>query len=180
MARSKPTIENRQIVARSRFFRIESVDLTFSNGATRTYERMPGGEGAVLVIALDDDNNLLLVREYAVGTESYELGFPKGRIDPGEEAVLAADRELKEEIGYGCERLTHIRDICTAPSYFGGHMAIYLAEQLYPAKLEGDEPEPLELVRWPLERARELLSEADFREGRSLCALLLLLEHLRD
>ena len=69
-------------VARSRLFRIEEVDLRFSNGFRTRYERIPGGSGAVMVIPFDG-KSFLFTRAYCVGTESYELGFVKGKIDPG-------------------------------------------------------------------------------------------------
>ena len=72
------------------------MDLEFSNGVRRVYERMrPTAREAVMIVPIVDDH-IILIREYAVGTESYELGFSKGLIDPGETAMEAANRELKE------------------------------------------------------------------------------------
>lgn len=102
----KPTILNVETVARSRLFTVESVDLEFSNGVRRVYERMrPTNREAVMIVPIVDDH-LILIREYAVGTESYELGFSKGLIDPGESVFEAANRELKEEVGFGANDLT--------------------------------------------------------------------------
>lgn len=102
----KPTILNVETVARSRLFTVESVDLEFSNGVRRVYERMrPTNREAVMIVPIVDDH-LILIREYAVGTESYELGFSKGLIDPGESVYEAANRELKEEVGFGANDLT--------------------------------------------------------------------------
>lgn len=65
------------------------------------YERMrPSPREAVMIVPVIGDH-LLLIREYAVGTESYELGFPKGLIDLGEKVLEAANRELMEEVGLG-------------------------------------------------------------------------------
>lgn len=101
----KPTILNVETVARSRLFTVESVDLEFSNGVRRVYERMrPTNREAVMIVPIVDDH-LILIREYAVGTESYELGFSKGLIDPGESVFEAANRELKE-VGFGANDLT--------------------------------------------------------------------------
>lgn len=105
----KPTILNVETVARSRLFTVESVDLEFSNGVRRVYERMrPTNREAVMIVPIVDDH-LILIREYAVGTESYELGFSKGLIDPGESVFEAANRELKEEVGFGANDLTFLK-----------------------------------------------------------------------
>ena len=57
-------------------------------------------------------------------------------------------------------------------------MTLFLAQHLYPESLEGDEPEPLEVVRWPLNQALELLTHLDFAEARSIAALFLALKQL--
>ncbi|OBT10137.1 ADP compounds hydrolase NudE [Vibrio sp. UCD-FRSSP16_10] len=174
----KPKILHKAEVARSRLFSIEALDLEFSNGERRTYERMrPSGRDAVMIVPLTADGDLLLIREYAAGTESYELGFPKGLIDAGETEVEAANRELKEEIGFGAKQFTPLKQVILAPSYFSSKMTLFVATDLYPETLIGDEPEPLTLVRWPLAQADELLSHMDFCEARSISALMLAQRH---
>nr|WP_228481481.1 ADP compounds hydrolase NudE [Vibrio fluminensis] len=175
-----PEILDKQAVAQSRLFTIEALDLRFSNGEERTYERMrPSGRNAVMIVPVTAQGDLLLVREYAAGTERYELGFPKGLIDPGESATEAANRELKEEIGFGANQIVPLKEVVLAPSYFSSKMTLFVAQDLYPEKLEGDEPEPLELVRWPLAQAEELLTHLDFSEARSITALMLALRYLK-
>ncbi|WP_086774470.1 ADP compounds hydrolase NudE [Vibrio coralliirubri] len=179
--RTKPEILAQQTVAQSKLFSIESLDLRFSNGEQRTYERMkPSGRNAVMMVPITEQGDILLVREYAAGTERYELGFPKGLIDPGEQPNEAAVRELKEEIGFGANKLTPLKEVILAPSYFSSKMTLFIAEELYPEKLEGDEPEPLDIVRWPLAQAEELLTHLDFCEARSITALLLSLRVLNN
>ncbi|MEZ8743322.1 ADP compounds hydrolase NudE [Vibrio sp. 10N.261.49.A5] len=179
--RTKPEILAQQTVAQSKLFSIESLDLRFSNGEERTYERMkPSGRNAVMMVPITEQGDILLVREYAAGTERYELGFPKGLIDPGEQPNEAAVRELKEEIGFGANKLTPLKEVILAPSYFSSKMTLFIAEELYTEKLEGDEPEPLDIVRWPLAQAEELLTHLDFCEARSITALLLALRVLNN
>ncbi len=175
-----PEILAKQTVAKSRLFAIEALDLRFSNGEERTYERMrPSGRHAVMIVPVTEQGDLLLVREYAAGTERYELGFPKGLIDEGESALEAANRELKEEIGFGANNIVPLKEVVLAPSYFSSKMTLYVAQNLYPEQLQGDEPEPLELVRWPLAQAEELLTHLDFCEARSITALMLALRYLK-
>lgn len=175
-----PTIHDREIVAESRFFRVERVDLEFTNGATRQFERMAGyGRGAVMIVAIDG-YDLLLIKEYAAGTHRYELGFPKGLIDAGETVLEAANRELKEEAGYGAQNLEVVHQVQMAPTFFNAQMHIVLAQGLYQERLEGDEPEPLELIRWPLAQSEELLKRNDFTEARCIAALFLVKKWLKE
>lgn len=174
-----PTINATRDVASSRLFHIQEVDLTFTNGAKRTYERMKGsGRGAVMIVPMLDTETLLLVREYCVGTEDYQLSFPKGLVDAGEHHKDSANRELMEEVGFGANELELIQNVMLAPGYFRAEMHIYLATDLYEKSLEGDEPEPLEVVRWPLKEYRSLLAQPDFNEARSVAALMLVKDHL--
>ena len=174
----KPKILGVEPVARSRLFTIESVDLLFSNGARRVYERMRPSEREAVMIVPIIDNHLLLIQEYVVGLESYELGFPKGLIDPGETVFEAANRELKEEAGFGAHDMQALGKLTLAPSYFSSKMNIVVAEGLYAEKLEGDEPEPLPVMRWPLDNLMALLQEADFNEARNVSALFMVREWL--
>jgi ADP-ribose diphosphatase len=101
----RPTILATRDAPDSPLRKAEQVDLEFSNGERRTYERLKGsGFGAVLIVAMRDPETVLLVREYGVGVDRYELGVPKGRLDRDETTEQGANRELKEEVGYGARR----------------------------------------------------------------------------
>lgn len=176
-----PEILTRQVVARSRLLKIEAIDLRFSNGVERQFERMQSsGRGAVMIVPFIDADTLMLVREYAAGLHNYQLGFPKGLIDPGETPEEAANRELKEEIGYGARELIPLKSVTMAPQFFSATMHIFMAKDLYPETLEGDEPEPLEQVPWLLSKADALLEQEDFTEARSIAALLMTLRELAE
>ena len=175
----KPTILNIKTVAKSTIFEIQSVDLKFANGTYRTYERFrPGKYASVMVVAIDGDD-MLLVREYAMGTERYELGFVKGRMDAGETLQQSANRELQEEIGLGATSWVHLRTINSSVGFMNSPMHILLAQNVYPSKLEGDEPEPLQVVRVPLANINELLHDPEFNETKNLTALYLLRDYLQ-
>lgn len=174
-----PEILAQEIVAQSRLFKIEQLQLRFSNGAERTYERMCGsGRGAVLIVACPDPDHFYLIREYSAGTHDYQLGFPKGLIDPGEDVLTAANRELKEEIGFGAGRFVTLKSLALAPGYFNATMHIVMAFDLYPEQQQGDEPEPLELISWARGDSDLLLQQVDFTEARSVAALLLAQQYL--
>ncbi len=176
-----PKIHAIKTIAKTRLFCVESMDLEFSNGEKRTYERLKAGaQGAVMIVPVQNRDTLLLIREYAAGTERYELAFPKGLIDPGESPCEAANREMKEEVGYGANQLTTLKSLTLAPGYLSHLMHLILAQDLYPERLVGDEPEPIEVVAWPLAKLEELVEQEDFTEARSVAALYLARDYLKS
>src|SRR5574337_1312361 len=147
--RKLPTIHATRDVTHSRLLRVEQIDLEFSNGARRTYERLKGaGPAAVIMVPMLDDETVLLVRE------------------------------LKEEVGHGARKLTILHRLSLSPAYMT-HMAhVVLAQDLYPEKLPGDEPEELDVVPWKMSELHPLLGRDDVTDGRSIAALFMTREYL--
>jgi ADP-ribose diphosphatase len=178
---TKPTIVKRTNVARTRIFRADEIELRFSNGIERTYEKLcTGGPGAVLILPLLDANTVLLVSEYAAGIDDYHLALPKGAIDQGETLFEAANRELKEEVGYGAKHFELLKRIYLSPAYMEHSIHVIVAWDLYPESLLGDEPEPIEVVPYPLSELTSLIARDDVKEGRSIAALFMLREWLAN
>ncbi len=178
--RHKPRILSIRTLARTRIFHVEELELEFSNGARARYERIHGGAGgSVLVVPMPDPETVLLIREYAAGTDRYELGFPKGRIEPDEGPLEAAQREIREEIGCAARELIELGELTIAPGYIRARTHVVLARGLREAPLAGDEPEPVEVVPWPLDDVRGLLRRDDVSEARTLAAWLMTRTHLQ-
>jgi len=166
-----------KIVAQTPVFTIEGRHLQFSNGNKAYYERvLARSPGAVLIVPMLDDETILLVQEYAGGLDRYELGFPKGGIGRNETACEAANRELMEEIGYQAGKLDVIKQLSTSPSYNQNVMTIVVANDLSERRLDGDEPEPLDVIPWKLADFKKLLERDDFTDARCVAALFLLLD----
>mgnify|MGYP001811721781 FL=1 len=162
-------------------FTIEALDLEFSNGERRVYERLISrGLGAVIVVPVRDDDTVLLVREYAVGLHHYEMGLVKGRLEPGESILEGAQRELQEEAGVASRDLRELTALSLAPGYMTHVTHVVLARDLYPSKLEGDEPEELEVIPWPLAKLDELTARPDCTEGRTIAALYIARDFLNS
>lgn len=176
-----PIVHGRREREAGKMLRVEQIDLEFSNGQRRTYHRMkPSGLGAVIIVPMLDNETVLLAREYAAGLHHYEIGLPKGRLEHGETIIEAAQREMKEEIGYGARDLVELTRLSLAPGYMTHVTWIVLARELYPEKLEGDEPEELEVVPWPIADLRALTARDDCTEGRTIAALYIARDFLRQ
>lgn len=170
----KPEIIAQRLVASSRLFRVEEMKLRFSNGVERTYERLLGGKcPAVIVIPVLDNDTVILIREYGGGVDRYELALPKGRVEPEEDILEAANRELKEEIGYGARELELFKLMTQSPNYMQHRTQVVIARGLYPESAEGDEPERLDVVEVKLSELETWIMREDLTEARSIAALLM-------
>lgn len=171
-SRPLPVIHDRREHRPADLFRVEQLDLEFANGEHRTYERLISrGVGAVIVVAMPDDDHVLLIREYACGVHRYELGLPKGRLEPGESFTEGANRELQEECGFAARDLSELGHLTLAPGYMTHRTHVILARDLYESRLPGDEPEEIEVVTWPMNDLVSLIRRDDCTEGRTIAAL---------
>lgn len=180
LKKTLPSIDNIKSIKASNLFKIEQLDLTFTNGHQALYERIYGGNGAVMAVPFDG-RYFYLISEYSCGTHSYELGFVKGKIDKGEASCDAVVRELQEEIGFNSNKVTLLKEKMTlAPGMMSLLMDVYLCEDLVEHKLIGDEPEPLDIIKVNINEAKDLIlsKESPLREARSITALMLSLHHL--
>lgn len=176
-----PKILTRREVAAGRLFKIEAAELRFSNGEEREYEYLRAGwSAAVIVVPMINDEEVLLVQEYGIGVEGYEWGLPKGRVDKGEAHLDAANRELKEEAGYGARKLDLLKCMTQSPGYMQHKTQIVLARDLYPETLEGDEPEPLGVKAFPLSDIAGIAAREDVTEARTIAALYLARDFIRN
>jgi ADP-ribose diphosphatase len=174
-----PQILRTQTLAKTSIFHVEQVALRFPNGVEVEYERLRSSpRGAVLIVPMLDNDTVLLIREYAAGVERYELALPKGRVERGEALLDAANREIKEEVGYGARALSHITSLTLAPGYQAHVTHIVLAQDLYSDKQPGDEPEEIEVVPWKLSELKALLAQDECTEARSIAALFIVREML--
>ena len=159
-------------------FRIDTIERA---DGTRAKREIVGHPGAVAILVIDPDDNILLVRQFRSATGRALLEVPAGTldVDPAtgvvEDHALAAKRELEEETGYRAGSWRLLTSFWTAPGFATELMHLYLATDLTPAhedRLGPDEDERLELVRLPFADAVAAAERGDIADAKSLVALL--------
>ena len=134
--------------------------------------------GSVILIPLDDQGNIYFVRQYrhAAGLDLLEL--PAGTREPGEDPLACATREIREETGMAADRIEKIGAFYLAPGYSTELMHVFMATQLRPDPLKGDDDEFLSVETLPAAEALRRAESGEFPDCKSLAALLLARSHL--
>jgi ADP-ribose pyrophosphatase len=127
----------------------DQVSLPDGETAVREYLTHPG---AVAIMAILDDGRVLLERQYRYPVAKACIEIPAGKLDPSEDHLLCAKRELEEETGYTARKWSYIRRIHPVISYSTEFIDIYLAEGLVPGKSHLDDEEFLDVFAAPLEQ----------------------------
>jgi len=129
---------------------------------------------ASAVLPLTDNNEIIMVRQYryALGRESLEI--PAGKVDPGEEPLVCAHRELLEETGYSAQTLTEIFEYYPAIGYSNETIKIYLGRGLEHVTRDIDEDEITGVEIIPVERVREMIMEGAIRDSKTVLGVALL------
>jgi ADP-ribose pyrophosphatase len=128
--------------------------------------------GAVVVIAVDEEDRVYLVRQYRHPIRRFLLELPAGTLEPGEEPLAAAQRELREEVGLEAGEWTNLGSFFSSPGFVNEHMHAFLARKLAETDTDPDEDEDITVVRYRLDEVVQHLEEVS--DAKSLAALYLL------
>jgi len=131
------------------------------------------------VVAIDEDNNVLLVRQYRKAIEKDLLEIPAGGIDPGETPEEAVVREMQEETGYLPGRVERLGGFYSSPGFLTEYLHLYLATELTPSRLHAEDTAGITLVRVPVADIEGMLDNAAFEDGKSIAGLRILLDRRR-
>ena len=145
---------------------------TIERSDGRTFDReIIQHSGAVAMVPLDDNGNVLLVRQHRSGAGKRLLELPAGGLEPGEPPVDCARRELQEEIGYKPDSLLELGGFYVAASYTTEFITIFLARGLRPSELPGDVDEQIEVVHMPFTEALRMALDAEIEDSKTVIGL---------
>ena len=154
--------------------RVDRVVLPSGRETTREIAAYPNSVG---VVALDDDENVILVRQYRYAVGKTLLEIPAGGMEEGESPQQSALRELEEETGYTASRMEQIGGIYAAPGYSTEFLHLFLATGLKPGSSRNDDDESIEVVPVPLSDIPRMITSGELCDGKSVVGLLTLMLH---
>lgn len=133
--------------------------------------------GAAVVLPVTRNRNVVLIRQYRYAADEFLLEVPAGTIDPGEEPVETARRELVEETGYFPHRLEKLAEFFPSPGVLEELMHLFAATELELREASPEEDESLELVQLPWDEALALEVGREVRDAKTIIALSYLRTH---
>jgi ADP-ribose pyrophosphatase len=161
-----------EVLMKGRAFAIRRDHLKTPDGRETKFEIIEHG-GSVVIIPVDDNGNMLLVRQYRHATGQDLLELPAGTLDDNEEPDVCAAREIREEIGMAAGILTKLGDFYLAPGYSTEFMVVFLATDLSHNPLEADADEFLSVETVPVAEAIKMAERGEMPDAKSLAALFL-------
>lgn len=155
-------------------------EVTLPNGETSTREIVKH-PGAVAIIALTDQDEILMVEQYRKPLEKSIVEIPAGKLEPGEQPMATAKRELEEETGYTTEALELVTSFFTSPGFSDELMYLYFTNSITPLKEQKalDDDEFVELRKLSLTEAQMLVETQDIHDAKTIFALAYIKERLR-
>ena len=134
--------------------------------------------GAVAMVALDDQQRVMLVKQYRHAVRGLVIEIPAGKLDGDEDPLVGAQRELREETGFQAGRFERLGSCYPAPAWSTEFVYLYLATELTPGPAQPEADEAIELLRVPLAEAIELIHSGAIIDGKTIAALLLAQQRL--
>jgi len=137
------------------------------------------GDG-VMCVPLTAEADVLFISEPTIYDHLPKLTLPAGAVDEGEAIAVAANREMQEEIGYKAERIEQLHSFRPLGRHGDTLLHVFLARDLTPSRLEGDEPYELPITRIPLSRFEQLLAANELSDSTVIAALYMTRDYIRQ
>lgn len=159
-----------------KLFRVIAEEIREADGRDAFREVVRHG-GSTVILAVDGRKNrrdplVLIERQYRHAAQQYLYEIPAGKLEPNEDRLAGAKRELQEETGYTAKKWTKLARYYPSPGFLGEWMQVYLAEDLTAGATSPDEDEWLELQLVPLSEVLRLIDAAKIQDGKTIIAVL--------
>jgi ADP-ribose pyrophosphatase len=162
-----------EVVYQGRAFNVRKDSIQMPDGRTHPYD-IVAHRGAVTIIPMDDQGNILFVRQFRPATGQMLLELPAGTLEDDEPPIECARREIREETGMAASDIIKVGETFLAPGYSTEFMHYFLATGLYSAPLPGDDDEYIHVEIIPVGEAMRMAREGGLIDAKSLVGLFLL------
>jgi len=170
-------VEPEKTIASQQIYRGHAVNIRMDTvekaGGRKTKRDVVEHSDCIAVVALDEQNNILLVRQFRYPVGRFLLEIPAGGIEPGEEPIDSVRRELQEEIGYLSQKIDKLGGFYAVPGYSTEYLHCFVATDLVPGRLTAEDTDDIELVRVSQDEIPLLIASGEICDAKSIAALLI-------
>ncbi len=150
--------------------RVDTVEMPDKKYSKREIVEHSGG---VAVVALTDQGNIVMVKQFRKALEDYLLELPAGKLEYGEDPLECAKRELKEETGYEANNLELLGELYSSPGFSTEKIYIYFSKELKKGTQQLDEGEYLEVEEISEEKLMDMITTFELKDSKSVAGILL-------
>ncbi|MGO9340473.1 MAG: NUDIX hydrolase [Terracidiphilus sp.] len=134
--------------------------------------------GSVVILAMDSSKNrknpwVVIERQYRHAANQYLWELPAGKLDPGEDALAGAKRELAEETGYSAKKWKPLMEYYASPGFLGESMKVFTAEGLVAGDAHPEEDEEIDFRLVKLSDVLRMIDKGAIKDGKTLTSVLL-------
>lgn len=170
---SEQTISS-EMIYRGKILNVRVDTVTLGRGGQGIREVVEHNE-CICIVPLDDENNVIMVKQYRKPVEEILLEVPAGGVENGEVSQEAVLRELQEETGYIASNLELLAKFWTTPGFCNEYMHAYVATGLSPSSLPADDDEDILVERVPMAKIPDLIRNGIIRDAKSIASLLMVM-----
>ncbi|MCT4565231.1 MAG: NUDIX hydrolase [Maledivibacter sp.] len=156
--------------------RIDTVELPEQKYSKREIVEHPG---AVAVIAVTQDNKIVMVRQYRKSVEEYLLEVPAGKLEMGEKPVECAKRELLEETGFKTNNIEYLFKFYTSPGFSNEIISLFIAKDLVADVAQPDEDEYIEIEKYGVDELLEKIYKEEIKDAKTIISILYVKNYLK-
>ena len=160
-----------EILFQSKLYRIEKTWQTGRSGQ-QLERHVIVHPGAVGILPLLDDGRVVLLRQYRVAVDAYLIELPAGTLEPGEEPIVTAQRELIEETGYTAGKMEPLITFYSSPGILCERLHLFIATDLTPGESALEDGEDIELFIADWGEIRNLIARGEITDAKTLIGLL--------
>lgn len=135
--------------------------------------------GVSAVVAIDEENRIIMEKQFRYALNDYLLEIPAGKLDKGEDPLVCAKRELEEETGIIASEWISLGTIATSPGFCNEVIHLYVAKGLSKGEIHWDEDEYVEVERYTLDELLQCIKEETIKDSKTLSALLLAMPYMQ-
>lgn len=169
----------REEIYKGKIFTVVKDTIQFDNGQTAKWDLVVHN-GASAVVPLTKDNEVILVRQYRHAEDGEVLEIPAGKLEKGEDPLVCAKRELEEETGKIAGNIEKICEMYAAIGFSDEKLHLYIATELQDGMMQLDEDEFIDIKKYPLSQAVEMIYSGIIKDSKTIVGLLAARDYVKN